>query len=101
MFEHLVHKCTLLYHFHANQRSKLDIIPELRKLHPSLTTTSSAHLARLETLMQILQGPDFFSLESGSYPTSRQWTSTVLNTIVIDYSHLTGDNQYFSHIVVL
>jgi predicted alpha-1,6-mannanase (GH76 family) len=51
--------------------------------------------------MQILQGPDFFSLDSGSYPASRQWTSAVLTTIVIDYSHLTGDHQYFSHIGAL
>jgi len=51
--------------------------------------------------MKVLQGPDFFFSDSGRYPDSCQWTSTVLTTIVIDYSHLTGDHQYFPHIVAL
>jgi Glycosyl hydrolase family 76 len=51
--------------------------------------------------LQVLQGPDFFEFKSGSYPASAQWTSTVLTTILIDYSHLTQNAQFFSHIVAL
>jgi len=86
--------------FLANQRPTLGIIPSLREIRFPLTVTSSVQLTRLRTLMQTLQGPGFF-LDSGSYPSSCQWTSTVLTTIVIDYSHLTGDHQYLSHIVAL
>jgi hypothetical protein len=84
----------------ANQRRTLEITPSLRKIRSPPIITSSDHLTRLQTLMQVLQGPGFF-LDSGSYPSSCQWTSTVLTTIVIDYSHLTGDHQYLSHIVAL
>jgi predicted alpha-1,6-mannanase (GH76 family) len=51
--------------------------------------------------LDVLQGPDFFEFESGSYPAAAQWTSTLLTTILLDYSYLTGDDQYFSHIVAL
>ena len=56
-------------------------------------------LNRLQTLVQTLQQPASFTVKSGSYPAAVEWTSTVLATILIDYSHLTGDNQYFSNFV--
>lgn len=49
--------------------------------------------------MQTLQQPTYFTVKSGSYPAAVQWTSTVLATIVIDYSDLTSDNRYFSNVV--
>jgi len=84
----------------ANQSNTLEIISSLREIRSHSAVTSSVELTRLQTLMQVLQGPGFY-LDSGSYPSSCQWTSTVLTTIVIDYSHLTGDHQYLSHIVAL
>jgi len=48
-------------------------------------------------MIQTLQQPTYFV--SGSYPAAIQWTSTALATILIDYSHLTGDNRYFSDFV--
>lgn len=86
--------------FLADGRSTLEIIPSRREIRPTPTIASEIHHARLQTLMQTLQGPGFF-LDSGSYPSSCQWTSTLLTTLVIDYSHLTGDHQYLSHIVAL
>ena len=49
--------------------------------------------------MQTLQSPPNFSTQSGSYPKAVEWTSTTLATIVIDYSQVTDDNQYFQNVV--
>jgi len=88
------------YLFFADGRSNLNIVPPRREIRSPPTINSEHHFTRLKTLMQTLQGPGFY-LDSGSYPSSCQWTSTVLTTLVIDYSHLTGDHQYLSHIVAL
>lgn len=56
-------------------------------------------LARLQALIQTLQSPANFSTQSGSYPKAVQWTSTTITTIVVDYSQVTGDNQYFANVV--
>ena len=85
----------------TNRRSNLEVKSLLREIDNPSSVTSTTQLARLQNLMQVLQGPGFFSLDLGSYPSSCQWTSTVLTTIVIDYSHLTGDHQYLTHIVAL
>jgi hypothetical protein len=54
---------------------------------------------RLQALVQTLQSPPNFNAQSGSYPKAVQWTSTTLATIVVDYSQVTGDNQYFANVV--
>lgn len=65
---------------------------------PPPDTPASVHLTRLKSLVRILQ-TSYFSPESGSYPTAIDWTSTVLATHLINYSHQTEDGRYFSHLV--
>lgn len=59
---------------------------------------SNAQLGRLQALIQTLQSSANFSTQSGSYPKAVEWTSTTLTTIVVDYSQVTGDNQYFANV---
>ena len=60
---------------------------------------SHRDLERLRILMQVLQEPDYFSAATGSFLTASQWTSTFLATLLIDYSQVTNDPQYFPHFV--
>jgi len=84
----------------TNQRTTLEIVPHRQKFpHPDIPL--AVQLTRLEACLQVLQSPGFFEFESGSYPASAQWTSTLLTTTLLDYSHLTSDDQYFSHIIAL
>jgi len=49
--------------------------------------------------MQVLQNPNYFSAVWGSFPTASQWTSTFLATLLVDYSEVAHDPQYFPHFV--
>src|SRR5215471_11892502 len=82
----------------ANSRSIPDVPPLRRRLIPPPDTPTSVHLTRLQNLVRILQAC-YFSPDSGSYPTAIDWTSTVLATHLINYSHQTQDHRYFSHFV--
>jgi predicted alpha-1,6-mannanase (GH76 family) len=77
----------------------LTILPPRREIAAIPDYAPAVQLTRLQTIIQNLQQPTNFSIKSGSYPTAIQWTSTVLATILIDYSHLTSDRQYFSNII--
>ena len=83
----------------ANKRRTLEIVPPRRGIVATPVITRAEQLTRLRTVTQQLQQPTSFVVKSGSFPAAVQWTSTVLTTILIDYSHLTGDAQYFKNIV--
>ena len=57
-------------------------------------------LGRLNESVQVLQGPTYFSAAFG-FPTASQWTSTVLATLMIEYSRFVNDSRYFSDFVAV
>jgi predicted alpha-1,6-mannanase (GH76 family) len=70
----------------------------VRQINSPPDYNPNAQLGRLQALIQTLQSPANFSTQSWSYPKAVQWTSTTLTTIVVDYSQVTGDNQYYPNV---
>jgi Glycosyl hydrolase family 76 len=83
---------------HPNHSSDIPIVPLDRKFRDPPDTPVSTHLTRLQVLTRLLQ-TDFFSPDTGTYPTAIDWTSTVLATHLINYSSQTHDHRYFSHLI--
>ena len=67
---------------------------------PDPVASLHTQLGRLNESIPVLQGPDYFSATFG-FPTASQWTSTVLATLMIEYSRLVNDSQYFSDFVAV
>jgi len=82
----------------TNVRRTLKVSALERKFNPTPDVPKTVHLTRLQTLITILES-SYFNPESGSYPTAVDWTSTVLATHLINYSHQTNDHRYFSHLI--
>jgi hypothetical protein len=81
-----------------NNSTTFEVLPPSRKFKAPPETPPSVHLTRLQGLTRLLQA-EYFSPESGSYPSAIDWTSTVLATHLVNYAHQTGDHRYFSHLV--
>ena len=67
---------------------------------PPTTVSLATQLVRLQTSIQVLQEPDYFLTGSG-FPTASEWTSTVLATLLIDYSQASNDSQYFPNFIAV
>src|SRR5579859_2655128 len=81
----------------ADFRATFTVPPPARQINSPSDYDPNAQLGRLQALMQTLQSPTNF--QSGSYPKAVQWTSTTITTMVVDYTQVTGDNQFYSNIV--
>jgi hypothetical protein len=67
---------------------------------PNPVISHTIQLDRLRESIEVLQQPDYFSTNFG-FPTASEWTSTVLATLVIDYSQVANDSQYFPTFVAV
>ena len=76
------------------------VVDDVQNEYVKRTSLYAAQLERLQMSMQVLQEPDYFSATSG-FPTASEWTSTVLATLLIDYSQVANDSQYFPGFVAV
>lgn len=82
-----------------DSRASFVVLPSARQINSPPGYDPNAQLGNLQALIQTLQSPANFSTQSGSYPKAVQWTSTTITTIVIDYSQVTGDKQYYPNVI--
>ena len=66
----------------------------------STAISPATQLERLQTSLQVLQEPQYFSSAYGFF-TASEWTSTVLATLLIDYSQVANDSRYFPNFVAV
>ena len=82
----------------TNSSSTLEVPPLAREIRAATKVPLTLHQSRLTNLVAILAA-NYFSPESGSFPTAIDWTSTVIATHLFNYSQQNQDHRYFSHLV--